>query len=137
MEKKSESHELEDAITDFKSFAESVGPQGIGVTTNYSWISGIRPPVAFYMLWNQIKGLSYIVNTKVHLARRAFWTMVFVLGITQSILMMIGNGQRFYKVLRDLKTSSHFTLVPLYDKVDGSGQCRVPKSHHLPELNAL
>lgn len=94
--------------------------------------------VLFYKLLNEIKGLSYIVNTKVHLARRAFWTMVFVLGITQSILMMIGNGQRFYKVLiRDLKSSSHFTLVPLYNKVDRSGQCRVPKSHHLPELYAL
>ena len=48
----SKSHEVEEAITDFKSFAESVGPQG----------------------------LSYIVNTQVHLARRAFWTMVFILG---------------------------------------------------------
>ena len=48
----SKSHEVEKAITDFKSYAESVGPQG----------------------------LSYIVNTQVHLARRIFWTMVFILG---------------------------------------------------------
>ena len=54
----SKSHEVEEAITDFKSFAESVGPQG----------------------------LSYIVNTLVHLARRAFWTMVFILGTGFSFL---------------------------------------------------
>ena len=72
-----QSHEVEEAITDFKSFAESVGPQG----------------------------LSYIVNTQVHLARRAFWTMVFILGVTQSRLMMIGNGQRFYEYPSTIKST--------------------------------
>ena len=64
-------NQVEEAMTDFKSFAEVVGP------------------------W----GLSYIVNTQVHLARRVFWTMVFVLGVTQSIVMIIGNAQKFYEVI--------------------------------------
>ena len=51
------------------------------------------------------QGPSYIVNTQVHLARRVFWTMVFIFAVTQSILIIIANGQRFYEYPSTMKST--------------------------------